>query len=167
MSCQEMPLRADVPDCSVAPCISTEPLMHWTASCTSQLHHHGLCAAWMMNWTQDAMLRPLSPQQCACLADMWVQLAKRGAPHASCWPPSSTLITAWSSACSLGSAMDSQRARIAAIARLCGGTAEQTDAYPGWAPNPQSPVLQVGTLQCHCPLTSPFAEHRSKHICCC
>eukprot|EP00891_Asterochloris_glomerata_P009602 jgi/Astpho2/9602/Aster-03874 len=64
------------------------------------------------------------------------------APDDSAQPSTSYTITC-STRSSLGSAMDSQRARIAAIARLCGGTAEQTDAYPGWAPNPQSPVLQV------------------------
>lgn len=44
---------------------------------------------------------------------------------------------------SLTHAMEAQRARIAAIARLCGATVAQDKAYPGWAPNPASPVLQV------------------------
>ena len=39
--------------------------------------------------------------------------------------------------------MEVQRARIAAIAGLCGATVAQDKAYPGWAPNPSSPVLQV------------------------
>ena len=39
--------------------------------------------------------------------------------------------------------MEVQRARIAAIAGLCGAKVEQDKAYPGWAPNPSSPVLQV------------------------
>ena len=44
---------------------------------------------------------------------------------------------------SLTHAMEVQRARIAAIAGLCGARVEQDKAYPGWAPNPSSPVLQV------------------------
>ncbi|DBA78247.1 TPA: hypothetical protein ACH3X2_008201 [Trebouxia sp. C0005] len=44
---------------------------------------------------------------------------------------------------SLSHAMEVQRARIAAIAGLCGATVAQDKAYPGWAPNPSSPVLQV------------------------
>ena len=39
--------------------------------------------------------------------------------------------------------MEVQRARIAAIANLCGARVDQDKAYPGWAPNPSSPVLQV------------------------
>ena len=39
--------------------------------------------------------------------------------------------------------MEVQRARIAAIAGLCGASVAQDKAYPGWAPNPSSPVLQV------------------------
>lgn len=56
--------------------------------------------------------------------------------------PSSYTITC-STRSSLGTAMDSQRARIAAIAKMCGGSAEQSEAYPGWSPNLQSAVLQV------------------------
>ena len=52
-----------------------------------------------------------------------------------------------SSRSSLTHAMEVQRARIAAIAGLCGATVAQDKAYPGWAPNPASPVLQVGYLQ--------------------
>lgn len=44
---------------------------------------------------------------------------------------------------SLTHAMEVQRARIAAIAGLCGARVNQDKAYPGWAPNPSSPVLQV------------------------
>lgn len=44
---------------------------------------------------------------------------------------------------SLSHAMEVQRARIAAIAGLCGASVAQDKAYPGWAPNPSSPVLQV------------------------
>ena len=47
---------------------------------------------------------------------------------------------------SLTPAMEVQRARIAAIAGLCGATVAQDKAYPGWAPNPASPVLQVGNM---------------------
>ncbi|KAL3141936.1 hypothetical protein ABBQ32_004586 [Trebouxia sp. C0010 RCD-2024] len=44
---------------------------------------------------------------------------------------------------SLTHAMEVQRARIAALSGLCGATVAQDKAYPGWAPNPASPVLQV------------------------
>lgn len=47
---------------------------------------------------------------------------------------------------SLAHAMEVQRARIADIARLCGATVAQDKAYPGWAPNPNSPVLEVSAL---------------------
>ena len=56
---------------------------------------------------------------------------------------------------SLTHAMEVQRARIAAIARLCGATVAQDKAYPGWAPNPASPVLQVGTLPTNPPPPPP------------
>ena len=39
--------------------------------------------------------------------------------------------------------MEVQRARIATIAGLCGARVDQDKAYPGWAPNPSSPILQV------------------------
>lgn len=44
--------------------------------------------------------------------------------------------------------MEVQRARIAAIAGMCGAKVEQDKAYPGWAPNPSSPVLQVLSTAC-------------------
>lgn len=62
-----------------------------------------------------------------------------------------------SSRSSLTHAMEVQRARIAAIAGLCGATVAQDKAYPGWAPNPASPVLQVGYLQ-SCPSQQQAGE---------
>ena len=52
--------------------------------------------------------------------------------------------------------MEVQRARIAAIAGLCGASVAQDKAYPGWAPNPSSPVLQVHVMPLLLPL-SPIA----------
>ena len=39
--------------------------------------------------------------------------------------------------------METQRRKIAAMARQHGAEVKQEAAYPGWAPNQKSPVLQV------------------------
>lgn len=64
---------------------------------------------------------------------------------------------------SLTHAMEVQRARIAAIAGLCGATVAQDKAYPGWAPNPASPVLQVGYMPL-CPFPPPPLSLRYKGL---
>ena len=42
---------------------------------------------------------------------------------------------------SLPAALAAERARIAAVARMAGAEVAQPADYPGWAPNPQSPLL--------------------------
>ena len=44
---------------------------------------------------------------------------------------------------SIGTALESARNRISAIASLAGATIEKSDAYPGWNPNMDSPLLQL------------------------
>ncbi|KAK9830529.1 hypothetical protein WJX72_012284 [[Myrmecia] bisecta] len=44
---------------------------------------------------------------------------------------------------SLMPALDTQRKRIAKLSSLCGAEVAQDKAYPGWAPNPKSDVLQI------------------------
>lgn len=42
---------------------------------------------------------------------------------------------------SLPAALAAERARIAAVARMAGAEVVQPQDYPGWAPNPRSPLL--------------------------
>jgi dipeptidase D len=44
---------------------------------------------------------------------------------------------------SIGSALAAARAKIEAVARLAGAGIRHLDGYPGWAPNLQSPLLDV------------------------
>lgn len=46
---------------------------------------------------------------------------------------------------SISEALESQRERIRIMAEAFGATAEQEEAYPGWAPNVNSPVLETTT----------------------
>jgi len=48
-----------------------------------------------------------------------------------------------SSRSSVDSALEAVRHRLAATATLAGATVHQTEAYPGWNPNPQSPLLGI------------------------
>lgn len=48
-----------------------------------------------------------------------------------------------SSRSSIGSALENTRDRIKAVAFLAGGNVAQSKAYPGWAPNPRSCILDV------------------------
>lgn len=48
-----------------------------------------------------------------------------------------------SSRSSIGSALEATRDKIKAVAYLAGGSVEQSKAYPGWAPNPSSEILEV------------------------
>lgn len=48
-----------------------------------------------------------------------------------------------SSRSSIPSALAAERARVAAVARLAGAKVEQPADYPGWAPDPHSPVLAL------------------------
>lgn len=45
---------------------------------------------------------------------------------------------------SISQAMESTRDRITAIANLAGANIEKSEAYPGWNPNMDSPLLQLG-----------------------
>ena len=47
-----------------------------------------------------------------------------------------------SSRSSIMEALEDVRGRIATIAALCGATATRSSSYPGWQPNPASPVLK-------------------------
>lgn len=48
-----------------------------------------------------------------------------------------------SSRSSIGTALEATRDKIKAIAYLAGASVEQSKAYPGWAPNPSSEILEV------------------------
>ncbi|KAL7534142.1 hypothetical protein ACHAWF_004732, partial [Thalassiosira exigua] len=48
-----------------------------------------------------------------------------------------------SSRSSIGSALEGARDKVAAVALLAGGTARRSKAYPGWAPDPASTILDV------------------------
>ena len=46
---------------------------------------------------------------------------------------------------SISEALESQRKRIKIISQVFGAEAEQEEAYPGWTPNVNSPVLDITT----------------------
>ena len=48
-----------------------------------------------------------------------------------------------SSRSSIGTALEATRGKIKSIAFLAGASVEQSTAYPGWAPNPTSEILEV------------------------
>lgn len=48
-----------------------------------------------------------------------------------------------SSRSSIGTALETTRDKIKAVAYLAGATVKQSKAYPGWAPNPSSEMLEV------------------------
>ena len=48
-----------------------------------------------------------------------------------------------SSRSSIGTALEATRDKIKAVAYLAGATVKQSKAYPGWAPNPSSEILEV------------------------
>jgi dipeptidase D len=61
-------------------------------------------------------------------------------------PSSSTRVTYTyinSTRSSLPTALEAARSRIVAAANAVGAKAELNPAYSGWAPNPESPVLQL------------------------
>lgn len=49
---------------------------------------------------------------------------------------------------SFGPALEAVRDNIEDIAHLCGATVSRGKAYPGWAPNPSSPLLKVRERAC-------------------
>ena len=63
---------------------------------------------------------------------------------------------------SIAPALDALRARIEAIAVLAGAKVEQLEAYPGWRPDPSSPLLAV-TRAVHKELFGKEAEVNAIH----
>jgi dipeptidase D len=63
---------------------------------------------------------------------------------------------------SVGSALAATRDRVKAIAELAGATVEQPPSYPGWRPNPASPLLAL-VQQVHRAQTGHPAEVRAIH----
>ena len=55
------------------------------------------------------------------------------------------IVVACSTRSSIAEALESQRERIRIIANVYGASIEQDEAYPGWAPNPNSPILETTT----------------------
>jgi dipeptidase D len=62
---------------------------------------------------------------------------------ASVWTRDGKLIVGTSSRSSVGSALQSIRDRIRAVAELAGADVEENNAYPGWQPNMESELLAV------------------------
>jgi len=48
-----------------------------------------------------------------------------------------------SSRSSIGTALEATRDKIKAVAFLAGGSVQESTAYPGWAPNPASDILDI------------------------
>ncbi len=55
------------------------------------------------------------------------------------------IIIVCSTRSSISEALESQRERIKIMSKAFGATTEQDEAYPGWAPNVSSPVLETTT----------------------